>query len=70
MVVDEEGWRRWWFDHVPRARRYFAGRDDFLEVDLAACTGWTPLCNLLDLREPSVPFPWANRDRAAIVDRS
>lgn len=70
VVVDEEGWRREWFDHVPRARQYFAGRDDFLEVDLTACAGWTPLCNLLDLPEPSVPFPWANRDRAAIVDRS
>lgn len=70
VVVDEDGWRREWFDHVPRARRYFAGRDDFLEVDLTACAGWTPLCTLLDLPEPSVPFPWANRDRAQIVDRS
>ena len=69
LVVDEDAWRREWRDHVQRARRYFARRDDFLEADLTAGSGWKPLCSLLDLPEPTVPFPWANRDRAATLDR-
>jgi Sulfotransferase domain len=64
LVVDEDGWRREWHGHVDRARHYFAGRPEFLEVDLTAAVGWEPLCKLLDLPEPPVPFPWANRDRA------
>jgi Sulfotransferase domain len=69
LVVDEERWGREWQDHVRRARQYFAGRRDFLEVDLTACRGWEPVCTLLDLPEPSVPFPWANRYRATTRDR-
>jgi hypothetical protein len=69
VVVDEEGWRSEWHDHVQRAGQYFAGRADFLEVDLTTRPSWEPLCTLLDLPEPSVPFPWANRDRAATRDR-
>jgi hypothetical protein len=69
LVVDEDGWRREWHEHVPRARKYFAGRADFLEVDLTTLPGWEPLCTLLDLPEPSVPFPWANRGRAMTRDR-
>ena len=68
LVVDEARWRREWHRHVERARRHFAGRPEFLEVDLTACVGWGPVCRLLQLPEPSVPFPWANRDRAAVRD--
>jgi Sulfotransferase domain len=68
LVVDEDGWRNEWHSHVDRARRYFAGRPEFLEVDLTGGVGWEPLCKLLDLPEPSVPFPWANRDRAGAPD--
>lgn len=66
LVVDEARWRREWHRHVSRAREYFARRPGFLEVDLTAGVGWGPLCKLLDLPEPSVPFPWVNRDRSAI----
>jgi hypothetical protein len=68
LIVDEEGWRNEWHDHVDRARRYFAGHVNFLEVDLTATAEWSPLCTLLDLPEPSVPFPWANRDCARSPD--
>jgi glycosyltransferase involved in cell wall biosynthesis len=64
LVVDEELWRRQWERQVGHARRYFAGRSDFLEIDLTAGHGWRPLCKLLDLPEPAEPFPWANRDKA------
>jgi hypothetical protein len=66
LVVDEVGWRRQWHRHTDRVRKYFAGRPDYLEVDLTAGVGWGPLCTLLGLPEPSVPFPWLNRDVAVI----
>jgi Sulfotransferase domain len=68
LVVDEDGWRREWHGHVDRVRRHFADRIDFLEVDLTAGGGWEPLCTLLGLPEPSVPFPWVNRDRVRDPD--
>jgi hypothetical protein len=69
LVVDEERWRNEWDDHVGRAKRYFGDRPDFLEIDLTACEAWKPLCRLLGLPEPTVPFPWANRDPATSPDR-
>lgn len=68
LVVDEEGWRREWHRHVDRVRRYFDGRCDFVEVDLTTGGGWGALCPLLDLPEPTAPFPWANRDRVRDPD--
>jgi hypothetical protein len=65
LVVDEDRWRREWHRHIGRARAHFAGRSEYLEVDLTAGVGWEPLCKLLDLPEPPVQFPWANRDGAA-----
>ena len=46
-----------------RRRAYFAGRDDFLEIDLTAAAAWGPLCTLLDVPEPAVPFPHVNRSQ-------
>jgi Sulfotransferase domain len=63
LVVDEEKWRREWDWQQERVHGYFAGRDDFLEIDFTHGSGWSPLCALLDVPEPSTPFPWANRDR-------
>ena len=45
-------------------RRHFAGRDDFLEVDITAGADWVPFCELLGVDDPGVPFPWENRRRA------
>lgn len=42
-------------------RRHFAGRADFLEMNIEAGDGWTPLCGLLDLPVPDAPFPHRNR---------
>jgi hypothetical protein len=60
LVVDEAGWRAEWTHHVTRVRRYFAGRSDYLETDLTSGAGWRPLCELLDVPEPDIPFPWVN----------
>lgn len=61
LVVDPDTWRAEWVHHVTRVREYFAGRDDFLEIDITAGSGWGPFCDLLGLPEPEEPFPWVNR---------
>lgn len=63
LTVDEPAWRAEWEHHVGRARAHFAGRDDFLEIDLTAAAAWGPLCTLLDVPEPAVPFPHVNRSQ-------
>jgi glycosyltransferase involved in cell wall biosynthesis len=68
LVVDEDLWRQQWERQVGRARRYFEGRRDFLDADLTAGAGWGPLCGLLEVPEPTEPFPWANRDLAKDPD--
>ena len=68
LVVDEALWREQWERQVGRARRYFKGRRDFLEVNFTADPGWVQLCEFLELPEPDAPFPWANRDRRRGAD--
>jgi len=62
LVVDEAAWRAEWDRHVGAVRHHFAGRTDYLELDLATTAGWEPLCSLLGVSVPSAPYPWANRD--------
>ena len=64
LEVDEAAWRAEWRDHLDAVRSYFAGRDDFLEIDLGAEPRWDPLCQLLDCRRAIGPFPWVNRSGA------
>lgn len=61
LVVDEPKWRDEWAHHTARVREYFAGRDDFLEIDITSGAGWPPFCRLLGVPEPTTPFPWENR---------
>lgn len=63
LVVDEKQWRRQWHRHVDSAREYFAGRDDFVEIDITSGPGWAPLCALLGVAQPRLEFPWENKDR-------
>ena len=62
LVVDEQQWRLDWDRHVSGVRRYFEGRDDFLEVDITVDPRWGPLCELLGRPQPAEPFPWDNAD--------
>lgn len=64
LVVDEPKWTDEWDVHMRRVHEYFAGRDDFLEVDLTAAPEWGPLCSLLGVDPPTTAFPWSNRDQA------
>ncbi len=64
VSVDEAAWRDEWNQHVRRVREHFAGRDNFLEIDLNESPGWGPICRLLGVAEPAESFPWINR-RAA-----
>ena len=69
LAVDEDKWMREWNEQVDRVRAYFTGRDDFLEVDIAAAPGWGSLCRLLGCPIPAAPFPWANRDNSIVSRR-
>jgi hypothetical protein len=64
LVIDEEKWVREWEDHTQRVRAYFAGRDDFLEIDIIRNPRWEPFCEFLGVAEPEAQFPWANRGSA------
>jgi GT2 family glycosyltransferase/glycosyltransferase involved in cell wall biosynthesis len=61
LTVDEDAWRREWQHHVDRVREYFAGRDNFLEIDLTTDPAWDRLCAFLGVPQPDEPFPWVNR---------
>jgi glycosyltransferase involved in cell wall biosynthesis len=61
LVVEEQEWREEWETHLVNVRTYFAGRDDFLEVDITNASSWRPLCEVLGVPEPNVAFPWGNR---------
>ncbi|MFT5201552.1 MAG: hypothetical protein ACI9C1_000928 [Candidatus Aldehydirespiratoraceae bacterium] len=63
MVVEEDEWRRSYERHYPRVREYFAGRDDFVEVDITAGAGWVPFCELLGVAEPKTAFPHSNKGK-------
>jgi Sulfotransferase domain len=65
LVVDEEKWRRDWDTHLAQVRTYFAGRLDFLEIDMTDDPSWRPFCELLGVPEPDAAFPWDNRGREA-----
>jgi hypothetical protein len=62
LVVDEPKWIREWDEHLQRVHTFFGGRADFLEIDLTERPEWGPLCRLLGVGEPLLPFPWVNRD--------
>jgi len=67
LVVDEDKWTREWDHHHEQVRAYFAGRPDFLELDLSDNPSWGPLCSFLAVAEPDEPFPWANRNGGSAV---
>jgi hypothetical protein len=43
--------------HYADVRRYFAHRDDLLEMNIVAGEGWEELCPFLGVEAPNVPFP-------------
>lgn len=70
VTIDEAAWREEWQQHVDKVRAYFAGRDDFLEIDIDQGPTWLPLCELLGVPEPADRFPWVNRDQSARTEPS
>lgn len=69
LTVDEAAWREEWEDHVERVRNHFAGRNDFIEIDLTAEPTWGPICGLLGVPEPAKRFPNMNRSASRNVGR-
>lgn len=58
LSVDRDGWRREWREHHERVRSYFDGRENLLELDIAAGDGWDALAPFLGVAVPDQPFPW------------
>lgn len=52
-----DGYRR----HNAAVEEHFAGRSDFLTIDVTAGDGWDELCGFLDQPVPDAPFPHRNR---------
>lgn len=50
--------------HVRDVREYFAGRKDFLELDIAAGDGWEKLAPFLGVAVPTEAFPHEHRRTA------
>ncbi|MCC5973281.1 MAG: hypothetical protein JJT81_04435 [Rubellimicrobium sp.] len=58
-------WLQAYRRHNAEVQAHFAGRPDFLVLDLAAGDGWDKLCPFLGLPVPARPFPHENRSAAA-----
>lgn len=56
---------RYYEEHLQSVREHFKGRPEaLLEVCWEEGSGWTELARFLDLPQPDVPFPHANRSPA------
>lgn len=53
-------WSAEWDLHHAAVREAFADSDRYLELDLCAAPGWSPLCEFLDVPVPHDPFPCGN----------
>ncbi len=67
--LSKEAFLRGYEQHNRDVRGYFAGRDEFLELDVTAGLGWQPLCAFLGCAAPSSPFPHTNRQSYTEDDR-
>ncbi len=61
LEIEPEAWRQQWDAHHAAVRSHFVGRDDLLELDIAAGDGYERLCPFLGAAVPSTPFPSRNR---------
>ena len=63
--------RQKWLDaynaHNEAVLAHFAGRDDFLVMDVTKQTGWDTLCGFLGLPKPGKPFPYVNKSKTAAI---
>ncbi|MEM0976169.1 MAG: sulfotransferase [Pseudomonadota bacterium] len=59
--VEEDRWRKYWFDHHASVTEYFEDRpDDFLIIDVPGGDEYDVLCPFLGVGIPSTPFPKRN----------
>lgn len=60
-TIDRERFLAGYAAHNAEVRAYFAGRDDFLELNWERGDGWSELCAFLGVAVPDAPLPHANR---------
>ncbi|MGH8614817.1 MAG: sulfotransferase [Gammaproteobacteria bacterium] len=60
-VLGEEVFQKRYLQHQEQVLGYFAGRQDFLAIDISEGNPWHKLCEFLQLPVPQVAFPHLNR---------
>jgi len=60
-VIDKEVFRKRYLQHEEDVLEFFAGRTDFLAMDISQGNPWQPLCEFLQLPVPKLAFPHLNR---------
>ena len=63
LLGNEELYINRYRQHNREVKAYFAGRSDFIEMDLAAGDGWEKLCEFLAEPMPNKAFPHANKGK-------
>ena len=60
-VIDKELFQKRYLQHQQQVLEYFAGRSDFLTMDISEGNPWPQLCEFLKLPVPNRAFPHLNR---------
>lgn len=60
-AIDRDAFLTGYAAHNAEVRGYFAGRDDYLELNWEAGDGWSELCGFLGVAVPDATLPHANR---------
>lgn len=63
MAGNEELYVNRYLRHNREVRKYFQGRDDFMEMDFHKGDGWSKLCSFIGEPIPAKAFPHANKGK-------
>ena len=68
--IDKAAWEKLYHQHHKSVKDYFKNRpNDILEFNLFEGDGWEKLCGFLNIDQPSVAFPFANKRQSALKKR-
>ncbi len=68
--IDKAAWEKLYHQHHKSVKDYFKNRpNDILEFNLFEGDGWEKLCGFLNIDQPPVTFPYANKRQSAFKKR-